>query len=267
MPKAHRVDPGRKLVLEKIDPGDTGPYEKGPKTEALMAQHLASLYELQARFAADERYALLIVLQGLDAAGKDGTIRHVFSGVNPQGCEVDSFKVPTPLELSHDYLWRIHQQTPRKGLIEIFNRSHYEDVIAVRVEKLLPPEIWKMRFDHINQFEKMLVDCGTVILKFYLHISNREQKDRLQRRLDDPERNWKFSPSDLDVRGKWKAYREAYNEVLTRCNTPWAPWHVVPADRKWYRNLVVARTVVDTLEKLNPKFPKPKADLSKVVIK
>jgi PPK2 family polyphosphate:nucleotide phosphotransferase len=263
---AHRVARGTKVRLADIDPADTGGYERTPETKALMERHLKRLRDLQARFAADKRYALLIVLQGLDASGKDGTIRHVFSGMNPQGCEVDSFKVPSPLELSHDFLWRIHQQCPPKGMIEIFNRSHYEDVLAARVEKIVPPAEWRKRYKQINNFERMLVENGTVILKFYLHVSRQEQKKRLQERLTDPAKNWKFARSDLETRGKWAAYREAYQDALEQCATRWAPWHIVPSDKKWYRNLVIAAVVLETLERLHPLFPRPTEDLTRIHI-
>jgi PPK2 family polyphosphate:nucleotide phosphotransferase len=267
MAKAVTFKPGAKIDLDDIDPDDTSGLQKGPDVENLMVEQLTRLYELQGKFRADAKHALLIVLQGLDASGKDGTIRHVFSGVNPQGCEVDSFKAPTEKELAHDYLWRIHPECPRKGLIEIFNRSHYEDVLVVRVDELLPEKVWRKRYRHICEFERMLADCDTVILKFYLHISRKEQKRRMMARLEDPEKNWKFSEADLRVRVKWNAYREAYNEALTRTNTDYAPWHIVPADAKWHRNLVVARTVVNALEKLRPKFPKSRIDLTKVQVK
>jgi len=265
MSKAVTFAPGKRIDLDRIDSSDTGRFRRREKAEAEEQKLLARLFELQARLSAESKNAVLIVLQGLDAAGKDGTIRHVFSGVNPQACEVHSFKVPTSLELAHDFLWRIHVACPRKGVIGIFNRSHYEDVLAVRVEKLVPEKVWERRFDHINEFERILTENGTTILKFYLHISRKEQRERILARLNDPERNWKFSESDLETRHKWKLYRPAYNDALTRCNTKWAPWHVVPADHKWYRNLVVARTVVEALERIHPRFPRPLMDLKKFV--
>lgn len=263
MAKAVMIKPGSKVDLDDIDAADTSGLKRGPEVQALMTEQLQKLYDLQARFSAEARHSMLIVLQGLDASGKDGTIRHVFSGVNPQACEVDAFKVPTELELAHDYLWRIHGQCPRKGLIEIFNRSHYEEVLVVRVENLVPESVWRKRYDHINAFERMLTDCDTVILKFYLHTSRKEQKKRLLARLEDPDKNWKFAATDVETRTKWKEYRKAYNEALTRTNTKWARWHIVPADNKWYRNLVVARTVVDALRELKPKYPRSKLDLTK----
>jgi PPK2 family polyphosphate:nucleotide phosphotransferase len=198
---------------------------------------------------------VLIVFEAMDAGGKDGAIEHVFSGLNPQGCTVTGFKVPTPLELSHDYLWRVHARVPPKGMIGIFNRSHYESVLVERVKGLVPKDVWSRRFDHINAFEKLLTDEGVTILKFFLHISKEEQKERMQARLDDPIKRWKFNPKDLDERKLWDDYMAAYEEALNRCSTPYAPWFVVPADRKWFRNWAVSDTLVRALEKLDMKFP------------
>lgn len=244
-----------KVKLADYDPDYKGAYKD--KLDALkdQAKNLAKLVELQELLYASKKKGLLIVLQGTDASGKDGTIRHVMDAFNPQGCHVASFKGPTPLELSHDFLWRIHLQAPAKGDIVIFNRSHYEDVLIVRVDDLAPEKVWKARYDHINNFERMLVDEGTLILKFYLHISKDEQKQRFEERLSDPTKYWKFSADDASKRKKWDEYEKAYEEVLTRCNTPWAPWHIVPADRKWYRNLIVSQVLVDALEKLGMKYP------------
>ncbi|MBC7871562.1 MAG: polyphosphate kinase 2 family protein, partial [Chitinophagaceae bacterium] len=203
---------------------------------------------LQERLYAEGKQSLLIVLQAMDAAGKDGTIEKVFDGVNPQGVRVTSFKAPTPEDLAHDFLWRIHQHTPPKGYIGIFNRSHYEDVLVVRVNNLAPEKVWKKRYEHINDFEQVLAENGTRILKFFLHISKAEQKERLQARLDDPEKRWKFSMGDLPVREQWDDYMKAYETLLTKCNTSYAPWHIVPANKKWYRNLIVTETIVKTLE-------------------
>lgn len=220
-----------------------------------LLENLEKLVELQELLYASKKHGLLIVLQGSDASGKDGTIRHVMDAFNPQGCYVTSFKSPTPIELAHDFLWRIHLHVPARGEIVIFNRSHYEDVLIVRVENLVPEEIWKARYDHINNFERLLVGEGTVVLKFYLHISEDEQKERFQQRLEDPTKYWKFNLEDVEKRKKWKDYVKAYEEALTRCNTPWAPWHIVPANRKWYRNLVVSQVLVKALEKLDMKYP------------
>jgi len=263
LPKPKMFAPGKKIDLDSIDPADTGSNSDKDKSEKLEAKWLAQIFDLQARLSAESQQALLIVLQGLDAAGKDGTIRHVFAGVNPQACQVHSFKVPTSAELSHDYLWRIHTACPPRGVIGIFNRSHYEDVLAVRVENLLPEKEWRKRYEQINQFERILTDCGTRILKFYLHVSKKEQRARISERLEDPNRNWKFSESDLDTRLKWKQYRAAYNDALTLCNTKTAPWRIVPADHKWHRNLVIAETVAKELADMDPKYPKPKLELDK----
>jgi PPK2 family polyphosphate:nucleotide phosphotransferase len=263
MAKPKTFAPGKRIALDDIDPADTGKYKDKDAAAAEEEKWLKKLFDLQARLSAESQQALLIVLQGLDAAGKDGTIRHVFAGVNPQACQVHSFKAPTPNELAHDFLWRIHTACPPRGVIGIFNRSHYEDVLAVRVEKLLPEKVWRKRYDQINEFERTLTESGTRVLKFYLHISKKEQRARIKERLQDPSRNWKFSESDLDTRSKWRPYREAFDDALTLCNTEWAPWHVVPADSKWYRNVVIAETVVETLEDMNPKYPKPKIELEK----
>jgi PPK2 family polyphosphate:nucleotide phosphotransferase len=202
----------------------------------------------------------------MDTGGKDGVIRAVFDGVNPAGVRVASFKVPTPEELSHDYLWRIHKQTPGKGEIVIFNRSHYEDVLVVRVHNLVPKETWRKRFDHINNFEKLLSDEGTTILKFFLHISKDEQKERLQERLDIPEKQWKFSAGDLKERLLWDEYQNAYEDVLNKTSTKYAPWHIIPANRNWYRNWLISSIIVDTLKSFKMKFPQPEQNLSEIKI-
>ena len=207
-----------------------------------------------------------MVLQAIDTGGKDGTIRHVFDGTNPQGVKVASFKRPTPVELAHDFLWRVERQTPGNGEIAIFNRSHYEDVLVVRVHGLVPEERWRRRYDHINDFERRLADEGTTILKFFLHISKEEQRERLQARLDEPHKRWKFSRGDLKERALWDDYQAAYEAVLSRTSTEWAPWYVVPADRKWYRNLVISSALVDTLDTLDPQYPEPEEDLDGVVV-
>jgi PPK2 family polyphosphate:nucleotide phosphotransferase len=198
---------------------------------------------------------VLVILQGMDTSGKDGTIKHVMGAFNPQGCQVTGFKVPTEEELAHDFLWRVHRSVPRKGMVGIFNRSQYEDVLVVRVEKLAPKEIWSARYEAINAFEKLLADSGTVIVKFYLHISKEEQLERLRDRLQDPTDQWKFRVGDLAARERWEDYMAAYEDALSRCSTPWAPWYVIPADRKWYRNLVISRILVDRLRALNMEWP------------
>jgi PPK2 family polyphosphate:nucleotide phosphotransferase len=224
------------------------------------------LRDLQAVLWAEGKHALLIILQAMDAGGKDGTIKHVMRGVNPQGCQVTGFKVPTQEELDHDFLWRVHKAVPRRGYIGIFNRSHYEDVLVVRVDELVPEAVWRQRYEQINHFEKLLADTGTTILKFYLHISKQEQRERFEARLDDPHKNWKFSMGDLEKRAQWDDYMEAYNEALSRCSTPWAPWYVVPADHKWYRNAVISRILVETLEGLDMRYPPPLENAADIVV-
>ena len=231
-----------------------------PDLEARTAEQVERIAKLQRLFHADGRYALLVVLQGRDASGKDGTIRKVFTGVNPHGIEVSSFKVPTELELRHDFLWRIHQRVPAHGTIGIFNRSHYEDVLVARVNKLVGKEVWERRFGEINDFEEMLAANRVRMLKFFLHISRAEQRARLEERLADPKKNWKFRAGDLDDRRKWAAYTAAYRDAIRRCSTPWAPWYVVPADDKKLRTYLVARTIADTLDALDLRWPKASAD-------
>lgn len=236
------------------------------KAAAELTDLCARLDELQDKLYASQSRGLLVVLQGMDTSGKDGTIRHVFSCTSPLGVHVASFKRPTAEELSHDYLWRVHSKLPAKGEVVIFNRSHYEDVLVVRVHDLVPKEIWKRRYDEINEFEKMLTGEGTRIVKFFLDISKDEQKKRLQDRLDSPKKNWKFDPNDLVERKLWKKYMEAYDDVLSKTDTEWAPWVKVPADRKWYRNWIVSKVLVETLEKMNLKYPKPTFDPKKIKI-
>ncbi|MGD2146254.1 MAG: polyphosphate kinase 2 family protein [Anaerolineae bacterium] len=261
----YRVRPGSEIDLNSWDPNDTSAFDgdKGEGKDALRALN-KRLEDLQELLWAEQEQRLLVVLQAMDAGGKDGTIRHVFEGVNPQGVRVANFKVPTRKELAHDYLWRVHKQVPGKGEIVIFNRSHYEDVLVVRVAGLAPPEVWKRRYGHINEFERMLADEGTTILKFYLHIDRDEQRERFQDRLD--EKPWKFSTGDLDTRAQWPQYMEAFEDVLSRTSTDWAPWYIVPANRKWYRNLVVGSVLVEVLEGLDMAYPKPEEGLESVVI-
>jgi PPK2 family polyphosphate:nucleotide phosphotransferase len=257
--KHSMVEPGKKLRLKHRDPDDTFGVKRDDKKHE---KTLLRLRELQHLLYADKRYALLLVLQGLDAAGKDGTIRHVMSGVNPQGCEVRSFKAPSSDERARDYLWRIHRAVPPRGNIGIFNRSHYEDVLVVRVHGLVPKSVWQKRYHQINEFEQMLSESGVTIVKFLLYISKAEQAKRFQKRLDDKKKNWKFSPDDLKEREYWDAYIEAYDEVLEKCNTDYAPWYVIPANHKWFRNLAVAQVLVETMEEMKLRFPKAAADLS-----
>jgi PPK2 family polyphosphate:nucleotide phosphotransferase len=261
-----RVPVGTQIELEAYDPGYTGEFHSKKEAKSALKSNVQRMAELQERLWAENKHALLIVLQAMDAGGKDGTIKHVMRGVNPQGCRVTGFKVPTPEELDHDYLWRIHKATPGRGEIGIFNRSHYEDVLVVRVHNLVPPEVWSQRYDQINAFEKLLADSGTTILKFFLYISKAEQKERFEERLANPAKNWKFSLGDLKERELWDRYMEAYEAALTRCSAPWAPWFIVPANRKWYRNLVISQVIVETLEGLDMHFPEPKEDLSGVVV-
>jgi len=263
----YRVQPGTSVDLTEWDPRDKrgfdGGKSAGRKALKLLRRRLAQLQEV---LYAEGKHKVLMVLQAMDTGGKDGTIRHVFRGVNPQGVRVANFKVPSREELAHDYLWRVHHQVPRKGEITVFNRSHYEDVLVVRVHNLVPPEVWSRRYDHINEFERMLADEGALILKFYLHISKEEQKRRLQARLDRPDKRWKFNVGDLEERSRWDEYMAAYEAVLSRTSTPWAPWYIVPADRKWYRDVVVGTVLVTALQGLNLEYPQPQEDLDGIVI-
>lgn len=256
---------GSAVNLKDYDPDYHENYDKNSARDEIvrLQERLCALQEM---LYAQGTQALLIVLQAMDAGGKDGTIKHVFEPINPQGVSVTSFKAPTSQELAHDFLWRIHQHAPPKGYMGIFNRSHYEDVLVVRVNNLVPPEIWEKRYQHINHFERLLVDSGTRVLKFFLHISKDEQKKRLQARLDQPDKHWKFATADLGVRAQWDDYMEAYEAVLTRCNTKYAPWHIVPANYKWYRNLVVTRALVRGMEAMNLAYPPPEPGLDKVNI-
>ena len=265
--KPYIIKPGTRLDLSKLNPEDTGSFEGDKKAAKKWQKELRNrLRDLQELLYAQGKHKILIVLQGLDTAGKDGTIKGVLGGVNPQGIAVKGFKAPTPEELSHDYLWRIHKHTPEKGKIAIFNRSHYEDVLVVRVHKLVSPETCKKRYSQINNFEKMLTEEGTTVLKFFLNISREEQKRRLQKRLDNPEKHWKFNPGDLKERKLWQEYINAYQDAISATSTPWAPWHIIPADKKWYRNLVVGSIIINKLESLNMKFPAPDFDPGKIRI-
>lgn len=236
---------------------------RGDELEEKTKVLLERLTELQARLYAESKRALLVILQGRDTSGKDGTIRRVFDAVNPQGCNVTSFKKPSELELSHDYLWRVHHVVPARGTIGIFNRSHYEDVLVVRVRELVPRTEWAKRYQQINDFEWMLTENGVTILKFFLHISKEEQKQRLLARLEDPSKRWKFKEGDLGERALWDRYTVAYRDALRRCSTPWAPWYVVPADKKKVRDYLVAQVVVDTLTRMGPRYPKADEDILK----
>ncbi|WP_456410662.1 polyphosphate kinase 2 family protein [Oceanithermus sp.] len=253
----YRVAPGEPFDPAAWPTREDDDFGGGKKTTRKELKAIGKkLSELQARLYAEGQRALLVVLQGMDTAGKDGTIRRVFRMVNPQGVRVASFKKPTALELAHDYLWRVHARVPARGEIGIFNRSHYEDVLVARVHNLVPPEVWSRRYDHINAFEQMLADEGTRIVKFFLHISKEEQKRRLEARLENPKKHWKFNPADLAERKLWDDYMAAYAEALSRTSTPKAPWYAVPADRKWQRDLIVARVLLEALEAMAPQFPK-----------
>jgi PPK2 family polyphosphate:nucleotide phosphotransferase len=263
----YRVEPGSAARLDQRDPASIAGYEIQKSAAKEDLRHLRHRLDgLQRRLWAESERGLLMVLQAIDTGGKDGTIRHVFKGVNPQGVKVHSFGVPTPEESSHDFLWRAHQKTPAAGSIAIFNRSHYEDVLVVRVKGLTPEERWRKRYHHIVEFERMLADEGTTIVKIFLHISKEEQRRRLQSRLNHPDKRWKFSAGDLDDRRLWPSYMDAFEEAITSTSTEYAPWYVVPADHKWHRNLVVSGILVDTLEAMDPHFPEPDAGLDGLVV-
>ncbi|MCC5829835.1 MAG: polyphosphate kinase 2 family protein [Phycisphaeraceae bacterium] len=259
----HRVEPGGAVDLASIPSVGGRKLDKKSARKAYR-RSVRKLSELQEKFYADGRFAMLVVFQAMDAGGKDSTIRNVLGPLNPQGCRVSSFKVPHSEEAAHDYLWRIHRAAPARGMIGVFNRSHYEDVLVVRVKNLVEEERWRRRYEHINQFEKMLSDEGTVIVKFFLHISNEYQRKRLQRRLDRPDKHWKFSPADLAERARWPKYTEAFEEALARCSTPHAPWHIIPAENRWYRNLAVARILLATMRKLDLSYPEVTFDPSEI---
>ncbi|MGI6251696.1 MAG: polyphosphate kinase 2 family protein [Anaerolineaceae bacterium] len=257
--------PGKgKINLKDYDPNDSSLFDgnKSDGKEAL-ARITRDIEKLQELLYAESKRRVLVILQAMDTGGKDGVIRAVFEGVNPQGVKVASFKVPTPLELAHDYLWRVHQHTPAKGEIVIFNRSHYEDVLVVRVHNMVPEKVWAKRFEQINDFERMLAAEGTTILKFFLHIDLDEQAERFLARVEDPTKNWKFNPGDLEERKYWKDYMQAYEDVLNKTSTPWAPWYVIPSNKKWYRNWVIASILRDTLEGFKMSYPPASLDLEK----
>ena len=259
------VKPEGDVRLSKWDANDTGEFNKGQAQDDVEKLN-RKLQALQELLYAEHKHKLLVVLQGMDTSGKDGVIRHVFDGVNPQGTRVANFKEPTAEELGHDFLWRVHKQVPAQGELVIFNRSHYEDVLVVRVHKLIKREVWERRYNQINDFEKMLLETGTTIVKFYLHIDKDEQKERLQARLDDPKKHWKFRLGDLEDRKLWDEYSQAYEDILNKTSTEAAPWIIVPANRKWYRNLVISTVLVETLEGLHMKYPESEEDLNGVVI-
>ena len=259
-----RVEPGSKVKLHKIAPDFKGKHEDKESAEIEITQYNQKIRNLQYLMYAENRRSLLICLQAMDAAGKDGTINHVFGAMNPQGARVHGFKAPSKEEAGHDFLWRVHYHTPAKGEVVIFNRSHYEDVLVARVHKLVPKEIWSKRYDLINDFEKNLVENGTHILKFYLHISEDEQLQRFKQRLDDPARHWKISDSDYAERKLWKEYQKAYEDALGNTSTKHAPWFIIPANHKWFRNLAVSRIVTETLESFDMKFPAPAVSIDEI---
>jgi PPK2 family polyphosphate:nucleotide phosphotransferase len=262
----YQVTDGEGFRLADHDPGATSGVDSKTKGRAEVAGLTTRMEDLQRKLYADGRHKLLVVLQGMDTSGKGGAIRKAFEALNPTGVHVASFKAPTEPELAHDYLWRVHPHVPGDGMISIFDRSHYEDVLIVRVRGLVPKKRWKARYGHIRDFEQMLVDEGTTIRKYFLHISRKEQAERLQARIDDPTKRWKFRLADLAERKLWDDYQHAYEDAIRQTATPDAPWIVVPADRKWHRDLVIARTIVETLEGLDLRYPEPEEDLSGIVV-
>jgi len=272
--KAFRVTDGKQFRLKDWDPGDTRGFKSREKAQEALTQGIARLREDQDKLYAQDRWALLLIFQAMDAAGKDSTIKHVMSGVNPQGCQVSSFKAPSAEELDHDFMWRTTRRLPERGQIGIFNRSYYEEVLVVRVhpeilakqrlpEKLVTKDIWKERYEGINAFERYLTRNGTIIRKFFLHVSKEEQKQRFLDRLAEPEKNWKFSLQDVIEREHWDAYMQAYEDMIRSTSTEAAPWYVVPADHKWFTRVVVAEVIADTLESLNLTYPKVDAEKKK----
>jgi PPK2 family polyphosphate:nucleotide phosphotransferase len=262
----YRVEPGTPVRLAEANPDESEHYQRKKDVSDELKRQRDRISDLQARLYGEQKRSLLIVLQAMDTGGKDGTIKGVFAGVNPQGCQVWSFKAPSNEEAAHDFLWRYHQRTPPRGMIHIFNRSHYEDVLIVRVKDLVTESAWKPRYEAINQFEHALTLAGVTVLKFYLHISKEEQKRRLESRLADPDKRWKFSTNDIKERAYWDDYMAAFEDAINNCSTAHSPWYVIPANKKWYRNLVVARTIADTLEALNPQYPAAERGLEKVSV-
>ena len=257
------VEPGKRVQLNDDHADNTFGWEKHEALAAL-EENRQKLSDLQYKLYADGRQALLVVIQAIDAGGKDGTVHDIFTAMNPQGCVVTSFKAPTAEELKHDYLWRVHQRVPARGMVGVFNRSHYEDVLIVRVEKLVPKEVWRERYAQINEFERMLTSNSVRIVKLFLQISRDEQKERLEDRLKDPNRQWKFSPEDLVKRRQWPEYQKAFEAMLTKCSTKRAPWYVIPANKKWFRNLAVSQILADGIESWKMHYPPPPADLEEL---
>jgi PPK2 family polyphosphate:nucleotide phosphotransferase len=259
-----RIKTGSKVDLRKIDPDFHGDFENEAAAEAELAKNSQRLTELQALMTSENKHSLLIVLQAMDGGGKDGTINHVMAAMNPQGCSVVGFKVPSAEELAHDYLWRIHKATPAKGRVTVFNRSHYEDVLVVRVHNLVPKDVWSKRYNEINSFERSLANSGTTIVKFFLHIDKEEQLRRFKDRLDEPDKQWKISDSDYTEREYWDDYQQAYMDAISQCSFNYAPWYVIPANHKWFRNLAVSQILVETMEGWKMKYPKPSVDLMEI---
>lgn len=267
MPKPFLIQPGDPCDLDQIPSHvDTDQFDKKSARDRIK-ENAKEIAQLTRQLYAERKRSVLLVLQAMDAAGKDSTVREVFRGVNPQYFQIKSFKRPTPDELAHDFLWRIHQAVPRKGHFGIFNRSQYEDVLVVRVHSIQPESVWSTRYEQINQLEKLLHDTGTTIIKCYIHISKDEQRERLQARMDHPEAHWKVNLGDLDERALWDDYRAAYNDAIEKCNTPWAPWHIIPADSKWYRCLVVSELVLAKLRAMKPEYPTSEMDYRGMVVK
>ncbi|HZD50147.1 MAG TPA: polyphosphate kinase 2 family protein [Silvibacterium sp.] len=258
------VEPGAKVHLAKIDASYHGKHESHKKATPEIEKHVARMDKLQYLLYADGNQSMLVVLQALDAGGKDGVIRHLFSGIDPQGTSVVGFKQPSKLEAAHDFLWRAHLHAPDKGEIVIFNRSHYEDVLVVRVHKLVPHEVWSKRYELINDFEKMLHENGTCILKFYLHISPEEQLERFKQRLDDPARHWKISETDYSERELWPKYVEAFEDAMRKTSTKHAPWYVIPSNHKWFRNLAISQIIADTMDEMGLKLPPTQVDIAEI---
>ncbi len=266
MPEPITIKPGSKCVISKIDLTQRDPKFDKKSGEKRIEQNAKRMSELANILFAENKRSILLVLQGMDTAGKDGTIRTVMRGVNPRGCQVVSFKRPSEEELDHDFLWRVHNVVPRKGNIGIFNRSHYEDVLVVRVHDLVPEKVWRTRYDQINAMEKLLVETGTVVIKCFLLISKETQRERLQARIDDPKEHWKFNLNDLEERKKWDQYVAAYEEAITRCNTEYAPWYIIPSEKKWYRNLIVSELLRTTLEEMKPQYPAAEKSFQGIVV-
>jgi PPK2 family polyphosphate:nucleotide phosphotransferase len=258
--------PGEPLDLSRIPPDATGDYSSKAEAKKRLEKLREKFASLQQKLYAEAKQSLLLVFQAMDTGGKDGAIRNLFKGINPVGLQITSFKAPTVEELKHDFLWRIHKAAPANGMIGVWNRSHYEDVLVVRVKNLVEKKVWQARYEQINDFEKLLAVNGVTLLKFYLHISKDEQKKRLQARLDDPEKIWKFNPADLPERACWDDYQSAYEDAINRCTTAHAPWHIVPANQKWARNVAVTEAVVGALQLMNPRYPKPSFDPKSIVI-